>query len=191
MDPKNETRQHKCRTCFGMVQGTPVRCPHCGAFQDWRRRITIANLLGWAMLLLLVILATYGISVWHAFNKHSSDVRAAMSFQSTDQITARIDLTNAGDRPAIVVSLGVEFTNKRGDRITVYASDGTQPEELNVPAQGMIFKRVAIANCPDSISMPVAHLYVRNFNGTMQHIDVPLEMSLSCTGPRVKPPSAK
>ncbi|MGV9014036.1 MAG: hypothetical protein ACOH13_15700 [Flavobacteriales bacterium] len=151
--------------------------------------MTIVHLLGWALLLLVVVLTTYGISVWRGVNEHSSDVHGAISFQTTDRITARIDLTNAGDRPAAILFIVVEFTNQVGDRVNVSWIDSDTPEELNVPAQGMIIKRVAIAYCPESITMPVAHLTIRNFNGTVQKIDIASGSSMSCTGLRLMPPT--
>jgi hypothetical protein len=179
----------KCRTCFALVTGRPKRCPHCHAFQDNRRHLTPLNIIATIVLLSILGGLLKLLSVLPPLYKHGSEVHAAVNMETSDVIRAHVSFANSGDRPAIVTHALLEFDDDSTRHHTVPIRDREGSSQIIVPANAVVTLPIKLVSCPGHAEIVSLRLWIRNFDGDVQLIELPQVMSATCNASRKNKPS--
>lgn len=172
MNPLDSERDPriKCRTCFALIPPDAVRCPKCRAPQDWRRHITLVNVLAILMIGLLVV----GLFFVVGWMKRTSEPPKAMlrtTYASKGlDFSTQIIVTNPADRQLLVRMVVVDVLNGEGETITYLFDEQDFGEPFTVEAGQIGTRTFPLGKGPGFIIHPVTRVDIYHFDGRMEQL---------------------
>lgn len=191
MDAKttDQAPQIKCRTCFALINANEQRCPKCRAPQNWRRHVTVINVLAVALVLALVVGSVWLLPIIQRLTEHRSvaaaTVRVTTMSSEVNGLAAVLDFSNSGDRPYTIVAVNTRFPDEQGvmqDRTSEQVLEG---RSVTVEGHGVATVSVLLARCPASVSEPESTIIIRHFDGSIEKLVVKSGTRNSC-GPSTR-----
>lgn len=172
MNPLDAERDPRinCRTCFALIDPNTVRCPKCSAPQDWRRHVTLVNVLAILMIGLLVV----GLSFLVGWMKRSSEppkatVRTSFTSNGMD-FSTQVVITNPADRQLLVRLVVVDVMKGDGLKVSYVFDEKDFGDPFTVEAGQIGTRTFALGKGPGFIVYPVTQVVLYHFDGRVEQL---------------------
>ena len=172
MNPLDVERDQriKCRTCFALIDPNTVRCPKCSAPQDWRRHVTLVNVLAVLMIGLLVI-GLYFVVGWMKRSSEPPKATVRTSFTSKGMdFSTQVVITNPADRQLLVRLVVVDVLKGEGEKISYLFDEQDFGEPFTVEAGQIGTRTFSLGQGPGFIIYPVTHVVLYHFDGRIEQV---------------------
>lgn len=172
MNPQEagQDRRVKCRTCFALIEPGKERCPKCLAPQDWRRHITLVNVLAVLMIGLLVV-GLYFVVGWmrRSSEPPKATVRTSITSKGMD-FSTQVVITNPADRQLLVHLVVVDVMNGDGEKVTYVFDEKDFGGPFTVEAGQIGTRTFALGKGPGFIIHPVTKVVLYHFDGRVEQL---------------------
>lgn len=167
---QRDTQGHvKCRTCFALMPEVVERCAKCGAPQNWRRHITLSNMLGVSTIVVLFA-GFYFIAPWIVRLSHPA-VNAALrtSFAADgSNFTQEVVVTNRGDHQFLVHQIMSTVRDQNDEAYNVLANARTWGGAFTVGPGEIGAKHVVLHPTPGTLEHVRTRVVVYHYDGSVE-----------------------
>lgn len=164
-----------------MVDRSVPRCPMCGAHQNWRRHLTLLNVVatGVVLTMLVALMFTLPLFMRTIQPRIGAKLQVGFSVVSTTFV-AQVRITNEGDRALLINQVHIAYMDSSGTirNYMQLVKPGENP--VSVAANSTNLQTMAFARGPGSVQNPVTRVVVMHDDGSTQALVDSAELMLSC-----------
>ena len=178
--------EQKCRTCFVLVDRSLPRCPKCGAHQNWRRHLTLLNVMATGVVLMMVVALMFILPFFSRTIQPRTGAALKVGFSVVGTtFVAQVRITNEGDRALLINQVHIAYKDSSGlaRNYMRLVEPGENP--VSVAAHATNLQTLAFAKGPGVVQNPVTRVVVMHDDGSTQVLVDSVESMLSSrVGPR-------